>query len=302
MYLIKNDEKNLSLSVNLNGGSISYFKFKNKYLNKFTDVFRSEKKNMKFEITKTACFPLVPFCNRINKNKFLYKNRIYKFRNNSKLGKYYLHGDGWLNKWQILKKTNNSIEIQFLKKKNELSPYEYLSRQKFILFKNKLKIYLSVKNLNDNALPFGLGLHTYYPMNELTKLHAKSKTYWLENNNFIPTKIVNNSKKMNFNKPSSLPNKWINNCFNNWNGKAAIYWPEKKMMLKITSSNNCKYFFLFVSDNKFEKNFKKDYFSFEPMTHAVNAHNLKKKNGLIELKKNQILKSKYSFTINIHND
>jgi hypothetical protein len=38
------------------------------------------------------------------------------------------------------------------------------------------------------------------------------------------------------------------------------------------------------------------------MTQAVNAHNLKKQNGLIELKKNQILKSIYSFEINMLND
>ena len=301
MLLIKNNENTLLLSVNLNGGSISYFKFKNKYLKKFVDVFRAEKKNIKFEITKTACFPLIPFCNRINKNKFRHNGKIYNLKQNSKLGKYYLHGDGWLNNWKIIKKNKNLIEMNFIKKKSEYSPYEYLSRQKFILFKNKLKIYLSVKNLNDNPLPFGLGLHTYYPMNKLTKLQAQSKTYWLENKNFIPTKIINNSKKMNFDKLNSLPNKWVNNCFNNWNSKAEIYWPDKKMKLNIKSSNNCKYFFLFISNNKFEKNFKNDYFCFEPMTHAVNAHNLRKLNGLIELKKNEILQSSYSFKINTFN-
>ena len=302
MLFIKNKDNSLVLSANLNGGSISYFKFKDKYLNKFINIFRAEKKNRKFEITKTACFPLVPFCNRINKNKFIYKDKIYELKKNSKLGKYYLHGDGWLNKWKVNKKTKNSIEMQFLKKSSKNTPYEYLSKQKFILLKNKLKIYLTVKNLNDNPLPFGLGLHTYYPMNKLTRLQAKSDTYWLENKNFIPTKIINNSKKMNFNQLNSLPNNWVNNCFNNWNSKAIIYWPEKKMKLKITSSKNCKYFFIFISSNKFEKNFKNDYFSFEPMTHAVNAHNLKKQNGLIELKKNQILKSIYSFEINMLND
>ena len=88
------------------------------------------------------------------------------------------------------------------------------------------------------------------------------------------------------------------NCFNNWNSKAKIIWLDKKLMLEINSTKNCKYFFLHVSSKKFEKSFKNDYFCFEPMTHAVNAHNMKGKNGLVELKKNQTFKISTVFKIN----
>ena len=298
MNEITNKNKSLSLGINLQGGSISYFKYKNKFTKKTIDILRAEKKiKGKFNIIKTAGFPLTPFCNRINKNSFKYKEHKYNLTNNTNLGKYYLHGDGWLNKWQIKKNTKSVIQIFYQKNQSEDTPYSYLSNQQFSLNNNSLRIDLTVKNLNKIPLPFGLGFHPYLPKNELTLLQAKSNTYWIEDQNYIPKKKVANTEELNFNKPNILPSRWTNNCFNNWNGNAKILWPDKKLLLNIKSSKNCKFFFLHVSSKKFEKNFKNDYFCFEPMTHAVNAHNMDYKNGLVELEKNKSLKISILFQI-----
>jgi len=299
MIKITNSNKSLSLAINLQGGSVSYFKFKNKFYKEGINLFRPENQiSKKFNIIKTSCFPLTPFCNRVSKNKFEYKGKKYDFINNTNLGKYYLHGDGWLKKWKIKKITKTEIKIFLKKNLSDSSPYSYLSQEHFILNRNSLRIDLSVKNLNNIALPFGLGLHPYFPKNKFTLLKAMSKKHWLENKHYIPKKIIDNSKKMNFNEPNDLPSTWTNNCFNNWNSKAKIIWLDKKLMLEINSTKNCKYFFLHVSSKKFEKSFKNDYFCFEPMTHAVNAHNMKGKNGLVELKKNQTFKISTVFKIN----
>ena len=299
MLKITNNNESLRLGVNLQGGSISYFNFKNKSNKKKIDLLRPEKKiSKKFNIIKTSGFALTPFCNRVNKNSFEYKGKKYFLQNNTNLGKYYLHGDGWLNKWKIKKITKNSIKIFYKKNLSYDSPYSYLSNLQLILSKNSLKINLSVKNLNQISLPFGLGFHPYFPKNKFTLLKAKSDTHWKEDKNYIPNRIVKNSKKMNFNIPNVLPNSWTNNCFNNWNSKAKILWPDKKIMLNIDTSKNCKFFFLHVSSKKFEKNFKNDYFCFEPMTHAVNAHNMKEKRGLVKLEKNQLLKISINFQVN----
>ena len=73
MLKITNDNESLILGVNLQGGSISYFNFKNKSNKKKIDLLRPEKKiSKKFNIIKTAGFALTPFCNRVNKNSFEY--------------------------------------------------------------------------------------------------------------------------------------------------------------------------------------------------------------------------------------
>tara|TARA_Y100001970_G_C14183275_1_gene831046 strand:+ start:971 stop:1879 length:909 start_codon:yes stop_codon:yes gene_type:complete len=298
MIKITNADKSLALGVNLQGGSISYFKIKNKFNKKKFNLLRPEKKiKGKFNIIKTAGFPLTPFCNRIDRNSFVYKGKKYFLKNNTDLGKYYLHGDGWLNKWKVKKFTKSSIQLFYKKNLSYDSPYSYLSNLQFILNQNSLKINLSVKNLNKVSLPFGLGFHPYFPKNEFTLLKAKSDTHWIENKDYIPKKIIKNIKKMNFNIANTLPNFWTNNCFNNWSSSAKIIWPDQKLMLNINSSKNCKFFFLHVSSKKFEKNFKNDYFCFEPMTHAVNAHNMKTKRGLINLDKNQLLEISINFKI-----
>ena len=301
MINLTNSDNTLSLGLNLQGGSISYFNFRNK--NKKYDILRSEKKNKRnFNIIKTAGFPLTPFCNRINKNVFTYKNKKYYLKNNTKMGKYYLHGDGWLNKWKIINKNKNSIQLTYINKKSKNTPYNYISNQELILNKNSLKISLSVQNLDNCDLPFGLGFHPYFPKNKLTLLKAKSKHYWIEDKDYIPTKAKPTPKKLNFNNFNILPSTWTNNCFDNWDSSAKIVWPDKKLMLSINTSKNCKFFFLHVSSKKFEKSFKNDYFCFEPMTHLVNAHNYKHNHGLVNLSKNQKMKISISFKLETIND
>ena len=301
MIKISNYNNSLSLGVNPQGGSLSFLKFRDK--NKIYDILRPESKNKKnINIIKTAGFPLTPFCNRVDKNAFTYKKNKYYLKNNTKLGKFYLHGDGWLNKWKIIKKSKNKVRLSYTNKHSKLTPYNYISNQDLILKKNSLRIDLSVKNIGNIDLPFGLGFHPYFPKNKFTLLKAKSKKYWIENNDYIPTKSRSLSTKLNFNNYNLLPSKWTNNCFDCWDSNAKIIWPDKKIILSINASDNCKFFFLHVSSKKFEKNFKNDYFCFEPMTHLVNAHNIKNKKGLINLSRNEIMKISILMKIQRTND
>lgn len=225
-----------------------------------------------FNVLDMAGFALIPFANRLKHNKFMYNRKKYDFKPNTTSDPYYLHGDAWLADWNIVSQQSNIIILEYIHKKNTLSPYEYRAKQNIYLKDNRLVINLNVTNLGDEPLPFGLGYHPYFPKTPQTKLCAKSQYMYKEKKNFLSGKIIAKPKNLNFYQFQPLPQHWVNNSFGGWNGLANIVWPEHHLQLDIATSSIFKYYHLFIPDKKFNSTYRDDYFCFEPISHASAAH------------------------------
>ena len=55
------------------------------------------------------------------------------------------------------------------------------------------------------------------------------------------------------------------------------------MRLRIDTAPALSRYFVFVSDTKFDPNYREDFFCFEPMSHSANGHNLADLGGLTVL-------------------
>ncbi len=169
------------------------------------------------------------------------------------------------------------------------TPYVYSARQTFSLTDNELTISLAVKNAGEKALPFGLGWHPYFPMTPKTTLFAPAKKFWTEVEGWLPGEATAIPDDLDFNAPSPLPHRWINNGFEDWSGEAIIDWPERKTQLHMTADPLFRHAFVFVSDTVFDPQFQRDYFCFEPMSHLANGHNMSDLGGLEILQPGQVL-------------
>src|SRR5690606_27483745 len=49
----------------------------------------------------SACYPLVPFGNRICGNRFAFEGKEYALEPNTDWDRHYLHGEGWRSQWSI---------------------------------------------------------------------------------------------------------------------------------------------------------------------------------------------------------
>jgi aldose 1-epimerase len=70
---------------------------------------------------------------------------------------------------------------------------------------------------------------------------------------------------MVFARSTPLPDRWINNAFEGWDGKATIAWPEHNLSLSVEATEIFARFMLFAPDAD------RSFFCFEPMSHAPNA-------------------------------
>ena len=140
----------------------------------------------------------------------------------------------------------------------------------YVLETDRMTIRLAATNFAEIALPFGLGFHPWFPRTPMTQLKAPAKTVWLQDSRYLPTKrvAVATRPEWDFSSFRPLPDRWINNGFAGWTGRAAIRWPDRALELEVEADPPLSNFLLYSPSGD------SPFFCFEPVSHAVDAHNL----------------------------
>ena len=238
---------------------------------------------------KAGNFPLVPFGNRVEDNVFVYEGTEYRLSPNTDWDRHYLHGDGWLTPWRVTAKTDASVRLDLCRDEDPRAPYRYRAEQVISLRAQLLQLRLSVTNRGQRAMPFGLGHHLFFPLTPRTTLWARAAAFWSEKHDYLPDERRPIPADLDFAAPAQLPDRWINNGFEGWDGSAEIRWPERRFGARIRAREPFTGYFLFRADTDFDPAFSGDFFCFEPMTHLANAHRLPEPAGLIRLEPGRTL-------------
>lgn len=224
-----------------------------------------------------ACFPLVPWSNRISQGGFEHDGRMYAIHANRTEEHYPIHGDGWLQAWQVSEHAQDRIKLTLESRGFDRSPYHYRSTQTFLLLPDGLQIDLTVTNTGQESLPFGLGLHPYFVRNDRTRLQFKSEGVWLSGDDPIPVEHATLfPPTWDYNMLSSLDGPMIDNCYTGWNGKALIDYPDRGLSLTMVMPDCNGYTLLYRPPGR-------DYFCLEPITHPIDAFHMPGQPGLAYL-------------------
>jgi aldose 1-epimerase len=230
----------------------------------------------------SACYPLVPFGNRIRGNRFTFLGREHTLRPNTDWDPHYLHGEGWRSDWTIVEAGDAHLVLEHRHDGSAL-PYAYTAQQGFTLRPDGLDMSLSVTNDGPDPMPFGLGWHPYFPRTPGTTLQTATGRMWTEEPGWLPGHPVSVPAELDFSTPRVLPDGWVNNAFEDWSGVARILWPERNLALTLTADPLFRTMFLFVSDTSFDPGYRRDFFALEPMSHLPDAHNRPDLGGLAPL-------------------
>lgn len=231
---------------------------------------------------REACFPLVPFGNRIEDNGFRFDGRDYRLLPRT-ADPFVLHGDGWLERWSILRQNRQEVVFRYAQEASATTPFAYEVTQTMAVEDDRLSLSLIVTNWASHALPYGLGFHPYFPRTPETRLFAEAANHWSERENHLPDNPGPVPPDMNFAAGARLPAYWLNNAFDGWNGRATIEWPETGIALSVAADNNFKHFVLYSPSAE------SGFFCFEPMTHLPNAHHKQRSCGLSTLARGEQL-------------
>jgi aldose 1-epimerase len=213
--------------------------------------------------SQLACYPLLPFSNRIGGGNFQCEGRRVAVPRNRSDETLPIHGDGWLSRWEVERRGAGQIKLS-LDRSSE-SPYAYRAAQTFTLDGASLSITLEIENAGDSILPFGLGLHPFIERDSDTLVAAPANGLWLSDPDWLPTEHVRTPPAWQFGVAYPLPEVLVNHSFTDWAGWMTAHWPERQLMLTIQADTRC--FVLYTPPAQ-------DWFCFEPVDHPINAMNL----------------------------
>ena len=225
-----------------------------------------------------ACFPLIPFSNRIADATLHWAGREYGLTRYRDAEPHALHGNGWQRAWSVTRRESSRLAIEF---EHDASgararewPFPYRARQRFALVADALaatlELGLDIENTGGDAFPVGLGWHPYFGRDGETELGFAPRSVWYTDPSRLPTRLGAVPPQWNFDPPRPIGATTLDNCFAGWRTPATVRWPAPKLAVKIAADRACDYLVVFVPSDKSEG---RSFFALEPVTHMTDAFN-----------------------------
>jgi aldose 1-epimerase len=117
------------------------------------------------DVLHTACFPLVPFANRIADGRMTFHGRQIVLPPDPAAPPHAHHGHGWRRPWRLVEKSGAHAELEY-RHAPDAWPWAYVAIQRIALIERGAEIDVSVTNGSDEDMPAGLGLHPYFVRGE----------------------------------------------------------------------------------------------------------------------------------------
>lgn len=196
------------------------------------DLFRRGKPGFEDPLD-SAGFPLTPYCNRIRDGRFTFRGRVVDLKANLPGQKHPLHGQGWRSAWQVLEAGETFAQIAF-RHEAEDWPWTYHSRLTAMIKDRGLEIVLTCKNLSEELMPCGLGLHPYYPCDAETVLDTTVTEVWTIDDEIMPVRTEPATGRYDL-RERKVCGQDLDNGYEGWSGEATFRWPNRGRGLRLTS-------------------------------------------------------------------
>lgn len=214
-------------------------------------------------VLDSACFPMVPFANRIRGGAFTFRGREVRLAPNMAGDPSPLHGQGWTSAWSVESASEAEAMLAFDHAAGEW-PWAYRATQGFRLTGDSLCIEIACTNLSDEPMPCGLGLHPYFPCGAETRIQTFVDEVWAVDDQVLP--VGREPAKGRYDiSDSPVCGRGLDNGYGGWSGCALLTDPGWPFELVLTSSQ-ARFFQLYSPASG-------ALFVAEPVTHANAALN-----------------------------
>ena len=181
---------------------------------------------------QSACFPLVPYANRIANGAFAWAGDRVQLPRNFPPETASIHGMGWQNAWSVTSQSGFKCTLEHewaglgprpWRQDTEAWPWAYHAQQRIRLGEKGLAMTLNLTNRSNVPMPAGLGFHPYFRRRPETRLTFQSNGIWLVNEDQIPTGEIADARHFSdFATGAMLPAETIDHCYMLWDGVARI--------------------------------------------------------------------------------
>ena len=219
-------------------------------------------------VRAAACYPLLPYANRIGGGRLPAAGRIFTLRPNFPPEPHAIHGLGWQRPWEVVRAQACAAELilQYEADTPGDWPFAFEARQSFRLDGRGLMIALSVTNRDVSAWPAGLGLHPNFPWRTDATLQFEAAGAWSNGPDHLPADPVCGAA-WDFTKARPIASLALDHDFHGWCGQARIgagAGAGSAGAIRVSASEVFPVLRVFTSAGR-------GFFAVEPMTHVTDA-------------------------------
>lgn len=174
-----------------------------------------------------ACFPMVPWCNRIAGGRFASaQGQAVELSPNFPPEPHAIHGHGWQAAWDVAQASADSCTLAYHHTAGDAGwPWAYQAMQIITLANDGCTITLSLANHADTPMPAGLGLHPYLRRRPESRVRFAAGSVVAVGADMIPTgEHLPPSHFGDFagEGGAGLPSALIDHCYAGWDCAAMV--------------------------------------------------------------------------------
>lgn len=219
-----------------------------------TPVLRSIEPGQLEDVADAACFPLLPYANRLGHAHFRFRGK--ELTTVAEAGEpHSLHGVGWRRAWTIESHTAQDAVLKLVHTPDADWPYAFEALQHINLTPNALGVQLVFTNTSDTVQPVGLGWWPSFPKRARSRLHVELAQRWENDVTHLPIR-----KHAQPGIDGDVSHLDFDHAFEGWSGPARIR--DERFSLQLRSGSS----YLVLRSHP-----DADHFSIAPCTHVPNA-------------------------------
>lgn len=184
-------------------------------------------------VLEAASFPLVPYVNRIRDGAFAFRGKQVRIAANMAGDPSPLHGQGWLDAWAVERSTETDAELLFEHRAGEW-PWSYESRQTFELDEAGLATAISCRNMSDEPMPCGLGIHPYFYCGANTRIRTSVEHVWTVDEKVLPVAKEPATGRYDI-ADAPVCGRDLDNGYGGWGGSALLSDPDWPFDVELSS-------------------------------------------------------------------
>lgn len=237
-----------------------------------------------------ACFPLVPFCNRIGYARFAWRGREFSIDRNFGDNPHAIHGIGWQRCWTVEQVRPDGATLSLQHQGGSAWPFAFTAEIIYALDRFGLSATLAMTNRHDGPAPGGLGLHPYFPKHHDPALQFNALQVWENGSDMLPQLHVPVPEEWSHVEPLAVTQPRLDNCFTGWDRTAKVDAGPASLCLEADDA--------YPNLQVFTPHWA-DFFCVEPVSHvpdAINRPNLPADQAMATLQPGETLRGTIRMT------
>ncbi len=220
-----------------------------------TPVLRSLDPAELDDVAQAACFPLLPYANRLGHGRFRFKGRDHSVSQNLPGEPHALHGVGWRRPWTIDSHTAQDAVMRLSHQADADWPYAFEAVEHVNLTPSALGIQLILTNTDVAPQPVGMGWWLRFPKRARSRLHIELGQRWEADVTGLPIRKVNQPGV-----DGDVSHLDFDHAFEGWSGPARIR--DERFSLQLRAGTS----YLVLQSHPDD-----DQFAIAPCSHVPNA-------------------------------